>query len=193
MSVIDIVSPGVTASREGTPGRASLRGRPFLLPAATMLVAAVAAWSSYRHMVALAASHGQPLDIAYLLPLSVDGMMIVAAGFLRTRRFAYIVFTAGILASVTANALAAPPDRLSRIISAWPALALLLVVELLRKPEQTPEAAEPLPNRPSTAEQWVAAADALKAEQPHLTLKQVAEAIGCSDRYLRSCRKQVTA
>ncbi|MGH3661469.1 MAG: DUF2637 domain-containing protein [Micromonosporaceae bacterium] len=102
------------------------------------VVAGVAAVASYTHMRDLAAAHGQPDVLAHLLPLSVDGMLIVstiamaddkAAG--KTARLsARVSFTIGVVASIGANVLAAPPGLIARIISAWPAVALLLVVEM---------------------------------------------------------------
>lgn len=83
----------------------------------------------------LALDHGQDHLISTLLPLSVDGLMVVAAvaiGDGRQRTWsAWTSFVVGIAASVTANVLAARPDPVSRVISAWPAVALLLVVEVL--------------------------------------------------------------
>lgn len=105
------------------------------------LVAGIAAWSSYRHMVHIALSVGEGPEIAYLLPLSVDGMMVVAsvamvddkARGLTVRLSAKIAFTLGIVASVGANVAAAHPHLSARIVAAWPAIALLAVVEMLTR------------------------------------------------------------
>jgi len=103
------------------------------------LVAGIAAYASYSHMRALALEHGQTSTVAALLPISVDGMLVVttlvmredrAAGF-KVRPWAWIAFVLGVGASVIANVLAAADDVTSRVISAWPALALLLVIEVL--------------------------------------------------------------
>lgn len=99
------------------------------------MVAIIAAIASYTHMRGLALSHGQDQVISTLLPLSVDGLMVVAAvaiGDGRRRTWsAWASFVTGVAASVTANVLAARPDPVSRVISAWPAIALLLVVEVM--------------------------------------------------------------
>jgi hypothetical protein len=218
--------PVAPSSTEGA-GRASRPGRPFPSVArygSTAVVAAIAAWASYRHMVHLAQHYGQPVDIAYLLPLSVDGMMVVASLAMvaagRIRASAVAAFLIGIGASLWANGLAAEPNWVARVISAWPALALVLVVELLvrqprrkptpEQPEQLPDApvspaplvpdseldrelAELLKPRPSTPAEWVALADRVEAEHPDWTATQVAAAVGCSDRYIRNCRKKVQA
>lgn len=103
------------------------------------VVAGVAAIASYSHMRQLAAEHGQPPILSNLLPISVDGMLIVASAVLADDRAAgrpgrlsaRISFLIGVVASIVANVLAAPDNPVARVISAWPALALLLVVEML--------------------------------------------------------------
>lgn len=42
-------------------------------------VAAVAAWASYWHMAAVAARYGEEVITAHLLPVSVDGLIVVAS------------------------------------------------------------------------------------------------------------------
>ncbi|HEX6075526.1 MAG TPA: DUF2637 domain-containing protein [Micromonosporaceae bacterium] len=96
----------------------------------------------YRNQVlTLAAEHGQPEDLAKLLPISVDGLLVVASIVMTedreagrpARPWARASFVIGVVASVAANIAAAPEDAISRLISAWPAVALLLVVEHVRR------------------------------------------------------------
>ncbi|MGC9668500.1 DUF2637 domain-containing protein [Planosporangium sp. 12N6] len=47
--------------------------------AATATIASIAAWVSYWHMVGVAARYGETGPSPYLLPLSVDGLVIVAS------------------------------------------------------------------------------------------------------------------
>lgn len=136
------------------------------------VVAGVAAVASYSHMRELAAAHGQGTLLASLLPLSVDGMLIVASVVMaddraagrRPRPSAWASFVTGVVASIAANVLAAPPSAVARVISAWPALALLLVVEMLARgpqPAATLATAEPMPDTlpvPAVAEPVVAEA-----------------------------------
>jgi hypothetical protein len=113
------------------------------------VVAAIAAWSSYSHMVHVALACGERPEVAYALPLSVDGMLIVATIVMvddkhragRVRPTARLAFTTGVLASIAANIAAAHPSIGARVVNAWPALALLLVVEMLARPPapQVPE------------------------------------------------------
>lgn len=103
------------------------------------VVAGVAAIGSYTHMRDLALDHGQGVFLASLLPLSVDGLLVVASIVMTEDReagrpasgWARVSFVTGVVASVAANVEAAPDDAISRLISAWPAVALLLTVEML--------------------------------------------------------------
>ncbi|GAA1778269.1 DUF2637 domain-containing protein [Luedemannella helvata] len=108
---------------------------------AAAAVAGIAAWSSYWHMVGVALKVGENADVAYVLPLSVDGMLVVAsvamaddkAAGRKVRWSARIAFLAGVLASVGANVAHAHDTIGARIVAAWPAVALLLVVEILSR------------------------------------------------------------
>ena len=105
-------------------------------------VALIAAFSSYSHMVHVAFRCGERPEVAYALPFSVDGMLVVASVVMvddkrhghRVRPIARLAFAAGVLASVAANIAAAHPSVGARIVDAWPAVALLLVVEMLARP-----------------------------------------------------------
>jgi Protein of unknown function (DUF2637) len=111
--------------------------RRFASLAGALIVAAIAALASYSHMRGLAIRYGQPELIADLLPVSVDGMMIVATVALgdgrQHRLSAWAAFWTGVAASVIANVLAAEPSGIARCISAWPAVAFLLVVEVITR------------------------------------------------------------
>lgn len=128
--------------------------------AATATVAAIAAYASYSHMRELAIEHGQDVIVASLLPVSVDGMLLVATlamredrlNGVRRRPWAWIAFAAGVAASIVANVLAAADDITSRVISAWPAVALLLVVEILATGKTRQEPLEPQVEPESTPE-----------------------------------------
>jgi Protein of unknown function (DUF2637) len=45
----------------------------------TIAIAAIAAWVSYWHMASVAARYGETDSSAYLLPISVDGLIVVAS------------------------------------------------------------------------------------------------------------------
>jgi len=47
--------------------------------AATFAIAGIAAWVSYHHMMGVVARYGETGTVPYLLPLSVDGLVVVAS------------------------------------------------------------------------------------------------------------------
>jgi hypothetical protein len=132
---------------------ATMTRRRIASTLAALAVGAIAAYASYTHQRELALRYGQPHDIAALLPLSVDGLIVVATVALadgrRYRWSAWLAFWCGVLATVLANVLAAPSSVLARAISAWPAVALLLTVEVITRGARAPQtgtpAVDPLP------------------------------------------------
>jgi hypothetical protein len=185
----------------------------------TAAVAGIAAWSSWTHMVAVALRFGERAEVAYVLPVSVDGMLVVASTAMvedqragrRVRWSARTAFAAGVAASVAANIAAAKPSSGARIVAAWPALALLLVVEILaraqtaRRPPRpmdteridTPTQQEmpaPIPQEPDAkpathvrgrSERAVDAVARLRAEYPQASHAELASAAGVSQRHIR--------
>ena len=55
------------------------RGHAAARLAATIVIAGIAAWVSYWHMVAVASRYGETGLTPYLLPISVDGLIVVAS------------------------------------------------------------------------------------------------------------------
>lgn len=55
------------------------RGLGVVRITATSAIAAIAAWVSYHHMAAVVARYGEVGTVPYLLPLSVDGLVVVAS------------------------------------------------------------------------------------------------------------------
>ena len=55
------------------------RHRSVVRIATTAVIAGIAAWVSYWHMVDVARAHGESVDSAHLIPLSVDGLVVVAS------------------------------------------------------------------------------------------------------------------
>jgi hypothetical protein len=106
--------------------------------ASVLVVAAVAAVVSYAHMQSLAADHGERWR-SYLIPLSVDGMLVASTLAIVDRRRAglsagwvpWFGLSLGILASLAANVAAARPDGIARVIAAWPPVAFAVAVETL--------------------------------------------------------------
>jgi Protein of unknown function (DUF2637) len=103
-------------------------------------VAGVAAFVSYRHAYQVATSHGESGATAALIPLTIDGLVFCASMVLldvarrgeRAPALARAALALGVGATVAANVLhgiAAGP--VGAVISAWPAVCLVLVAELL--------------------------------------------------------------
>ncbi len=117
---------------------------------AVLLVAAVAAVASYAHMQHLAFRAGEDWR-SYLLPLSVDGMVVAAGMVLLTRSRAGIAggwlpwaaLLGGVAASLFANIASAEPTVTARVIAAWPPLAFAVAFELLLQQRRPVEAAPP--------------------------------------------------
>lgn len=110
--------------------------------AGTVAVTVIAAVASFDHMRVVAERAGQPALLAALLPFSVDGLTLVGALALgdgrRSRLTAWVAFILGVSASLAANVLAAPPGVVARVVSAWPAVALLVLVEVLARSGKVP-------------------------------------------------------
>jgi hypothetical protein len=117
----------------------------------TLLVAGVAAYSSYEHQRRFAAAGGADPAGARLWPLSVDGQVLLSSvGLLRTgprtarrdRCTLWLAFGLGIAVSLAANIAPAPALGWQPILVAgWPPVALLLAVELLaHRPSPDPDA-----------------------------------------------------
>jgi hypothetical protein len=101
------------------------------------IVAGIAGYASYWHQVHVALMAGERVELAHILPGSVDGLLAVSSIAMVDARAegrrpswkVYVGFWAGIVASVGANVMSAQPTPLGRIVAAWPSVALLLVVE----------------------------------------------------------------
>lgn len=100
-------------------------------------VALVAACGSYSHMRELAAAVGEDWR-AWLLPISVDGMILSASLTMFVRRraglrggtLAWFTFLTGLGASLAANVASAEPTLQAQLVAAVYPVAWLLVTEL---------------------------------------------------------------
>lgn len=108
-------------------------------------VALIAAWVSYRHLSEVATTAGQPAEVAYVLPLSVDGMLLAAtlamaddkAEGRQPRGWARFAFWLGATISVAANIASTIVDNginpLSIGVAAWAPIALLVTTEIMAR------------------------------------------------------------
>ncbi|GAA3215639.1 DUF2637 domain-containing protein [Actinocorallia longicatena] len=108
--------------------------------AAVALLGVAAAIVSFRHAFAVVVAHGEDGLTAVITPLTVDGMVLVAALVIldAARRglpapaLAVVTLAAGIAATLGINALyGISHGLLGAVVAAWPALALVLSTELL--------------------------------------------------------------
>lgn len=131
----------MTASIKPIPPRARLDLETLVRRGCALVVAGVAAYSSYEHQRAFALRGGADATSAALWPLSVDGLLVLATvGLLasshqtshRMRTAVWSSFLLGIAVSLAANIAAAPTLAWQPVLVAgWPPVALLLAVELL--------------------------------------------------------------
>jgi hypothetical protein len=135
---------------------------------AVLAVALVAAIASYDHQRLLAELAGEEWR-AWLLPISVDGLILTASRTMLTRQraassagwLAWTAMLAGLTASLAANVAGAQPTLVGRLVAAWPPVALLLAYELLM--QQVRAASRPDTRRtapPTRPRRAVAAASA---------------------------------
>ncbi|MFF4415730.1 DUF2637 domain-containing protein [Streptosporangium sp. NPDC001559] len=107
--------------------------------ACVALLAVIAAVVSFRHMHELCLRHGEDHLAAVLIPLAVDGIIVVASmSILLANRYgsrggalAWTLLVVGSLASLGANVAVAEPGLIGRVIAAWPSIALIGSYELL--------------------------------------------------------------
>jgi hypothetical protein len=109
--------------------------------ASVVLLAAIAAIVSYRHMHTLVVRHGETPWTAAVLPLSVDGMIAASSMALladsrhgqKSGILPWALLVAGSAASLAANIAVAEPTPVGRLIAAWPSFALIGSYELLMR------------------------------------------------------------
>ena len=130
--------------------------------AGTVFIALGAFWLSFTSLSALARSCGIPADRAWMWPLIVDGVIVVATVSVvaisgsgqdpRSVRYPWLLLSAGAAVSVLANAShaivtadAKVPSVLAALVAAVPPVVLVaithLTVELTRRPPRRPSAA----------------------------------------------------
>lgn len=102
----------------------------------TWVVFGAAAWQSFGHSIHLASDHGA--SDPWLLPVSIDGVMIVAFHYVshgktRTARVvAWVVLLTFMLATLGINFLAAPAgDLIGQGLSVLPALGMIATTILM--------------------------------------------------------------
>jgi hypothetical protein len=106
-----------------------------------LVLAAIAAVLSYKHMYILVRRYGETSWTAALLPISVDGMIAASSLTLladsrngqRGGLLPWTLLVIGSAASLAANVAVAEPSVVGRLIAAWPSCALIGSYELLMR------------------------------------------------------------
>jgi len=120
---------------------------------AVVLVGLIAAVVSYSHMVNLGTRAGEQWR-AYLIPISIDGLMVAASMVLVIRRraelpasrIAWGALGGGVLASMAANMADARPEVTAILYAGWAPVALAVGFELLllQRRAKAPEVVAPV-------------------------------------------------
>jgi Protein of unknown function (DUF2637)/Winged helix-turn-helix DNA-binding len=194
------------------------RYRP-LTAVAVLLVATIAAVVSYMHVATLALAYGQPPLAAYLLPLSIDGMVATSSlVLLRSARagvsapwLARTGLVLAVLATLAANvASGAAHGWPGALLAGWPAVAFVISAETaiamsrrrVASGETSPSSPVKVPprsharpgkvaRRPDVAT-TEAAVLATLANDRGITNAELAKAVGVSTRTARRYRTRLT-
>ncbi|MGW3809087.1 DUF2637 domain-containing protein [Micromonospora sp. NPDC005113] len=148
-----------------------MKATAFTSRATAAFVAAVAGFASYQHIYRVATTAGEHQSVSAVLPLSIDGLILVATLAMledkrnrrRPRASARFALVFGIVATLAANVASAQPTITARLVAAVPALSFLLSVEVLArsgKPAPAIEAAVEHANITPAAEALTAIVDA---------------------------------
>lgn len=183
--------------------------------AATATIAGIAAWVSYWHMVGVASRYGETGASPYLLPLSVDGLIVVAS--------VCLVELAGRInlaegrgaqgqATMEAQVPAGMPEPVSQAPTPEPVDLRRAVAEIAdlmpgkatkkstvdepRRATGTTRATTTKAKAPSTrqrrpAAETAALAAAIEAVQPDATDADIARQLGISTSRLRTIRREM--
>ncbi|WP_433721732.1 helix-turn-helix domain-containing protein [Actinoplanes sp. CA-051413] len=131
--------------------------------AATATIAAIAAWVSYWHMTGVASRYGEVGAAPYLIPLSVDGLIVVAS----------------VCLVELAGRLQPSPDRPDTATDTQADSQPDIT------PEPTPDAARATPKRPARKRDTGKAVARLRARHPDLPAQEIARRLGVTDRTVR--------
>jgi hypothetical protein len=132
--------------------------------AATASIASIAAWVSYWHMAGVAARYGEQGAAPYLIPLSVDGLVVVAS--------VCLVELAGRLRTV---------DQPDTTPDTAPDTATDSAASAVAVPEPQAARTPRRPAKPTTAD----AVARLRKRHPDMTSTDIARRLGVTDRTAR--------
>jgi Protein of unknown function (DUF2637) len=131
------VVTGAVVAEHSSPERAIRWMTTF----SVVVLAAIAAILSYKHMYLLVRRYGEASWTAALLPISVDGMIAASSMSLlldsrqgrRSGLLPWTLLIIGSAASLAANVAVAEPSQSAGLIAGWPSCALIGSYELLMR------------------------------------------------------------
>lgn len=154
------------------------RSLAFARLVATAIIAGIAAWVSYWHMAGVAARYGETGASPYLMPVSVDGLVVVAsiclvelAGRIRDAEVAVKVAQQAAVAEVPAPAPAKPAESPA---SAPPAAD---AEPVSGAPAADDSAGLKVRQDTRSAQQIEDAVRAMRAADPKLSQRKIAESV----------------
>ncbi len=152
---------------------------------ATAGIAAIAAWVSYWHMAGVAARYGESTSSAYLLPLSVDGLIVVGS--------VSLVELAGRIRGIEETARAGaeqatPAEVPAAALNGRRPAARATKAAGTAAAGKAPAKAAPRQRRP--AAETAALAEAIEATQPDISKSELARQLGISVGRLASVRRE---
>jgi len=148
---------------------------------ATATIAGIAAWVSYWHMAGVAARYGETGAAPYLIPASVDGLIVMAS--------VCLVELGGRIQTSSTATFQTRPGAASPARQMWAPYLLDEPIIEPAPPGAEPPAGSPEPYVPAaqkpraetrTAQQIEVAVRAIRAAQPGLSQRQVAAIAGTS-------------
>jgi hypothetical protein len=160
---------------------------------ATAGIAAIAAWVSYWHMAGVAARYGESASSAYLLPLSVDGLIIVGSVSL-VELAGRIRSAEGAATTVAEPAPAPAPPVVEPAVEPSIEPAPKPVTPGPRRPAakapaQSTARAAPRQRRP--AAETAALAEAIQATHPDISRSELARQLGISVSRLTTVQREM--
>ena len=166
---------------------------------ATAGIAAIAAWVSYWHMAGVAARYGESTSSAYLLPLSVDGLIVVGSvslvelagrirGIEETARAGAEQATPAEVPAAAVEAPATPVEAPAAALNGRRAAARATKAAGTAAAGKAPAKAAPRQRRP--AAETAALAEAIEATQPDISKSELARQLGISVGRLASVRRE---
>jgi hypothetical protein len=155
----------------------------WLRRATTTGIASIAAWVSYWHMVDVIAARGESPSAARLIPLSVDGLVIIASVCL-------VEIGDRMRAHTTPERADSTPDRTADGPASTKNPAAPSGSSPTPEPDTAPAAVtrrttRTRPARAAGGSDIAAKAARLKARRPDLTQAQIAKDLGITERTLR--------